>query len=89
LKRQLTVVQHLVARGASLTFQDSLGNTPLHLACKYSLTDILRYFLLSPSKTSFELRNYDGNARVYCMQFPLTTNQSTILSPLQATRVSI
>lgn len=70
LKRQMTVIKDLVSRGVSMAFQDSQGNTPLHIACKYSLTDILCYFLMSSHKTllssnCFELRNYDGDTCVH------------------------
>jgi len=83
LKRQMTVVQHLVLRGVSLTFQDNLGNTPLHLACKFSLTDILRYFLASQKAslppTYFELRNYDGDT---CIHLAAYNNNLKILELL-------
>lgn len=65
LKRQMSVIKDLVSRGVSMSFQDSQGNTPLHIVCKYSLTDILCYFLMTSTKAllssyCFELRNYDG-----------------------------
>ena len=68
LKRQINVIPLLIIKGVSLTFQDNLGNTPLHIACKYSLVDIVEIILATASNKSvskcFEIRNYDGKQAV-------------------------
>ena len=76
LKRQPAVIKQLLGRAeVSLTFQDHLGNTPLHLACTRvsplidnddvdNHHDIIRSFLIAIRKRQLvnclELRNYDG-----------------------------
>ncbi|KAJ6217207.1 hypothetical protein RDWZM_008364 [Blomia tropicalis] len=87
LKRQMNVIQLLVSRGVSFMFQDNQGNTPLHIACKYSLTDIIRYFLVSSHKTllstnCFELRNYDGDTCIHLAAY--NNNMKTIELLLRA-----
>ena len=74
--RQLLVARRLVVAGAALDAPDHCGNTPLHIACREGLEDMVQ-FLLTPVQYNetmanrFEIplqripqdlsiRNYDG-----------------------------
>ncbi|KAK7104899.1 NF-kappa-B inhibitor alpha-like isoform X1 [Littorina saxatilis] len=74
--RQLLIVRRLMAAGASLDAPDHCGNTPLHIACREGLPDMVR-FLLQPVlhqetlantyqipyqrvPQDLSIRNYDG-----------------------------
>ncbi|KAH7645852.1 ankyrin repeat domain containing protein 10 [Dermatophagoides farinae] len=80
LKRQINVIPLLIIKGVSLTFQDNLGNTPLHIACKYSLVDIVEIILATASNKSvskcFEIRNYDGDT---CLHLAAYNNDLKLL----------
>ncbi|OTF70857.1 ankyrin repeat domain containing protein, partial [Euroglyphus maynei] len=73
LKRQINLIPLLIAKGVSLTFQDNLGNTPLHIACKYSLVNIVEIIFATASiKTvskCLEIRNYDGDTCLHLVAY--------------------
>ncbi|UXI16988.1 Integral membrane protein [Sarcoptes scabiei] len=64
LKQQTNLAQQLLLKRCSLLFQDNFGNTPLHIACKYSLFDMCKLILKTAPKETIakclEIRNYDG-----------------------------
>ncbi|XP_027197261.2 uncharacterized protein LOC113791661 [Dermatophagoides pteronyssinus] len=80
LKRQINVIPLLILKGVSLTFQDNLGNTPLHIACKYSLMNIVEIILSTASIKNvakcLEIRNYDGDT---CLHLAAYNNDLKLL----------
>lgn len=62
--QQTDMIRKLLIAGASLHLTDHKGNTPLHVACKFSspkcLDEILRYVSLSTLLKVSQIRNNDG-----------------------------
>ena len=55
-KGDLTVVQHLIARGADITRADYDGRTPLHLAAAEGRTEVVEFFIKHGANLSPEDR---------------------------------
>ena len=55
--RQLLVARRLVVAGAAMDAPDHCGNTPLHIACREGLVDMVQ-FLLTPVQYNETLTNF-------------------------------
>jgi len=73
VRRQMQIVQALLARGTSLFICDRDGNTPLHLACQMGYTEAVNA-LTSRFRSHLEKtilleiihhKNYEGDRRIY------------------------
>jgi ankyrin repeat protein len=74
--RQLLLARRLMVAGASLEAPDHCGNTPLHVACREGLADMVQFLLTPVQKQEthansytipmqcvpqdLSIRNYDG-----------------------------
>ncbi|XP_041367532.1 NF-kappa-B inhibitor epsilon-like [Gigantopelta aegis] len=84
--RQLEVVRRLLEAGASRDCRDSLGNTPLHVACREGHADVVASLLsdgnngkgVAHSK-DVALKNYDGHT---CLHMAAMTTNFTNLDLL-------
>jgi len=53
------VVKHLLARHASLDYQDNSGKTAIHYAAEYNTTEVLKVLLTSPADFVNREANWD------------------------------
>ena len=67
--QQPEIIRKLMKSGAHLHLQDHKGNTPLHIACRFSSTKCLDEILSSLSPSAIlqiaQIRNFDGQSCVH------------------------